>query len=769
MGNNNKRGRKTRAENTNSPGGNGKSAGNHERSAALVIDDLTEVVARFLPDGTFTFVNQVYCRFFGKAKDTLIGNKWQPGALPEDLPHIESLLKTLSPSNPVVTIENRVYSASGRVHWMQFVNRGFFDSEGTLTEIQSVGRDITERKLAEEGLHKSQLLLREIETIGNIGGWEFNIDSLNQTWTDGVYRIHEVDKTFDPTVKSGIPFYAPEARPVIEAAVQRAIESGEPFDVELPFITAKGHRRWVRAIGKASLEDRRVYGFFQDVTDRRSAEEALRRSQVELAAIYDNAPILMCVLDASRQVIYANKALVEFVGRPVDEIKKERACGVIGCLRALDDPQGCGHGPYCAGCNVRLAMMDALETGRSHHGLEYRATTMYEGKPRHLIFLASVAPIELAEKPNLLLCLQDITERQRIEEELRSVEESYHLLVDTSMDAVFMTSLDGKILSANPAACQMIGLSEPELIRRGRSAVVDASDPILHRALEERARTGRFRGELTCLRADGSKFPAETSSAVFRDRKGGVRSSVIIRDISERRQLEKELKASHEQLRALTVHLQTAIEEERAHIAREIHDVLTHDLIRLKFDLVWLNRQLAKTEKTIEPEALLDRVTQMVKLTDTSIQHAQELATRLRPAVLDSLGLCSAVEWQTQDFQQRSGIRCCAIVPAEEIPLNPDVATAAFRILQESLTNVARHANASRVDVLLKSEADQIILRVQDNGRGIPAGKLENPLSFGLSSMRERALLQGGQLEIRSLQESGTVIEARFPHLRKQE
>jgi PAS domain S-box-containing protein len=114
-----------------------------------VVEDQTEVISRFLPDGTFAFVNEVYYRFFGKSAQELIGKKWQPVVVAEDLPEIRERLHTLSPSHPVVVIENRVYSGGGEVRWMQFVNRGFFSARGRLREVQSVGRDITERKQAE--------------------------------------------------------------------------------------------------------------------------------------------------------------------------------------------------------------------------------------------------------------------------------------------------------------------------------------------------------------------------------------------------------------------------------------------------------------------------------------------------------------------------------------------------------------------------------------------------------------------------------------------
>jgi DNA-binding NarL/FixJ family response regulator len=153
----------------------------------------------------------------------------------------------------------------------------------------------------------------------------------------------------------------------------------------------------------------------------------------------------------------------------------------------------------------------------------------------------------------------------------------------------------------------------------------------------------------------------------------------------------------------------------------------------------------------------------MTRMADEVIQCVQKIATDLRPAVLDSLGLCAAVEWQTRDFQKHAGIPCRASVPEKDISVGHDTATAVFRILQESLTNVQRHANATRVDIVLRKEAGQLLLRIRDNGCGIPAEALNSPMSFGLTGMRERALLLGGQFEVWSQAESGTTIEVRMP------
>lgn len=235
------------------------------------------------------------------------------------------------------------------------------------------------------------------------------------------------------------------------------------------------------------------------------------------------------------------------------------------------------------------------------------------------------------------------------------------------------------------------------------------------------------------------------------------------RSVAGRKGARLEIRASEKNLRALAARLQAAREEERTRLAREIHDVLAQDLTRLKIDLVWLQRRLAKPGQGTARRGLVARVAEMSQMADTVLHCVQRIATGLRPAVLDSLGLCAAVEWQARDFWDHSGIKCHASVPKDELAVGCDAATAVFRILQESLTNVQRHARATRVEVSLRLEAGQLLLRVEDNGRGIRARQLSDPMSIGLVGMRERALLLGGQLEIRSHPDMGTVIEMQVP------
>jgi signal transduction histidine kinase len=225
----------------------------------------------------------------------------------------------------------------------------------------------------------------------------------------------------------------------------------------------------------------------------------------------------------------------------------------------------------------------------------------------------------------------------------------------------------------------------------------------------------------------------------------------------ETRRQASQLRASREQLRQFAAHLQSVREEERTEIAREIHDELGQALTGLKLDLSWLRRKLPKDQVL-----LTDKIDGMARFLDQTIQGVREIATRLRPGVLD-LGLTAAIEWQVGEFQSRTGNACKVSSCLEEIQLDRQRSTALFRILQEALTNVARHAKASAVEINLEERGNDVVLEVADNGIGIEPVKILDPKSLGLLGMRERALLLGGQVTIRRNSGAGTAVIARLP------
>jgi signal transduction histidine kinase len=229
-------------------------------------------------------------------------------------------------------------------------------------------------------------------------------------------------------------------------------------------------------------------------------------------------------------------------------------------------------------------------------------------------------------------------------------------------------------------------------------------------------------------------------------------------DRRERQRAEDKLRRSLDQLRALTTYLQYVREEERTRIAREVHDELGQALTGLKLDMSWLAARVARNARPVQ-----DKVKTMVDHIDETIQTVRRIATELRPGILDSLGLVAALEWQANEFQSRTGIPCQVVATMDDSQLQQQFATVFFRIYQETLTNIIRHAGATRVNVRLAEEAGALVLTVQDNGRGISEDEIANTRSIGLVGMRERAMLIGGEIRLQGAPGKGTTMTLRVP------
>jgi signal transduction histidine kinase len=230
------------------------------------------------------------------------------------------------------------------------------------------------------------------------------------------------------------------------------------------------------------------------------------------------------------------------------------------------------------------------------------------------------------------------------------------------------------------------------------------------------------------------------------------------RDGIERQQAEERLRESHKQLRALSIYLQHVREEERTRIAREVHDELGQSLTGLKLQLTWLASHLPPNLKELHEKAR-----SMAEHIDETIQDVRRIATELRPGLLDTAGLLAAVEWQATQFQKQTGIQCRVRAAVKEKLWDQDLNTAFFRIFQETLTNVIRHAEATRVDVRLAETDLHFVLEIKDNGRGISESEINNTKSIGLLGMRERAALLGGEVRMRGEPGKGTTVSVRIP------
>lgn len=355
---------------------------------------------------------------------------------------------------------------------------------------------------------------------------------------------------------------------------------------------------------------------------------------------------------------------------------------------------------------------------------------------------------------------RDVTERHRAEQALRESEARYEAAFRLSPFRLTINRLeDGRFIEVNDAFLRDLRRSREEVIGRTSVELGLWADPALRERYIERLKRERTIVELEFAgyERDGRREITQLSSTLV-ELQGIPCVVTIAYDVTDRRHAELALDASRQQLRALASRQQKAREDERRAIAREIHDELGQVLTGVKLDVAWAHAHLA-------PDAVRarGRLGEALERIAGAMDAVRRIATELRPAVLDDLGLVAALEWQAQQFQKLSGVRATLDLPPADPPLSGDARTTVFRIVQEALTNVARHAGATAVVIELRVDSDAVHLSVRDDGRGITDAQLADASSLGLLGLRERAITAGGTLSIRSRPRRGTEVVLTLP------
>src|ERR1700674_346742 len=338
---------------------------------------------------------------------------------------------------------------------------------------------------------------------------------------------------------------------------------------------------------------------------------------------------------------------------------------------------------------------------------------------------------------------------------LQGADHTYRVFVERMNEGAAVLSYDHTVLHCNGRFARFLGAGLQSVIGSSMLDLVWPEDHPKLDALLRRAAQMNCRGEIRLQSRKGTPLSVHLSLNPLRlDSTRAV--CLIASDLSEMKRAEQELRASSEQLRNLAAHLLSVREEERARISREVHDELGQSLTAVKMDLAWLAGRLPRSNGP-----MLKRIRSTRQLADSIIQSIRRISTELRPAVLD-LGLAAAVEWQVQEFQARSGIQCKVRLLTREVVAS-NASTAMFRIFQETLTNVARHAKATRAEVVLQKQRDRLVLLIRDNGRGFDQADPSLSKSLGLLGMRERAAILGGRVNISSAPGKGTTVAAWIP------
>ena len=549
--------------------------------------------------------------------------------------------------------------------------------------------------------------------------------------------------------KPFVEFIHPDDGQMVSDNYARRIRGEEVPEVYTFRIVGKsGMETWVE-IHAVSIQwqDRpATLNFLSDISERKRAEEALRKSEHLLKMSLNSLRDAVFILDSQTNKIEECNLIAseifgykrsEFLGRTTEFLHVDKT--------ALED--------------FRKKLFATVAEKGFLHNFEFHMKRR-DGE----VFPTEHSVFPLRDEKHALTgwvsVVSDITERKQAEDRIQSLMREIEFILGATKTTLDIIDSKFHLRFVDPASSKARG-DWPG--RKCYDYFMGRRSPCPNCGLTQALRTKEMVVTEVVLLKEGQR-PVQVISIPFQDEKGEWLVAEVSVDITERKRTEEALLASREELRSLSARLQSLREEERTYLAREIHDELGQALTALNMDLSWLSNKLPKSQTP-----LLKKVESMSAVVAATMQTVKRLSSELRPGLLDDLGLVTAMQWQAEEFGKRTWLKMKMTFVPEEMTVERDLSTAIFRIFQELLTNIARHAKATRVEVSLKRKAGALELRVKDNGRGIKKSEIANPHSLGLIGVRERALAFGGRVEIVGIPRKGTRVVVRLPERGKRD
>ncbi|MCW3092977.1 MAG: domain S-box protein [Ferruginibacter sp.] len=612
--------------------------------------------------------------------------------------------------------------------------------------------EIAERKKSELLIIREKELSNEI--IDSIPGvfmvldeglrfvrWNKNVELVSGYTSKEILQLHAINDFYDDV----------NDRKTVQGFMKEAFKKGTVHGEATPH-TKDGRRipfyfntRLINYEGRQCIVCAAI-----DITERKQAEDALRRNEDRIRLIINTIPTMAWTVQPDGIVDFYNKVWLDYAGED-----------------ASRDPNGIVHPE-----DLPVVMEKWLVNMAA--GQAYKDEMRLRGADgTYRWFLVRTAPLR-DEQGNLVKWYGvsiDIEDSKRAEDELQLAYQrlSYHF--ENTPLAVIELDKDLFIKRWSKRAEEMFGWKASEALGKN---VYHPDFPIIYDEdiksvykINEELIEGLVNRNLSLNRnntKDGSVIYSEWYNSVLRDEQGNVITILsLVHDVTERKKAEETLLQSYEEIRRLTNHLQSIREEERTNIAREIHDELGQQLTVLKMEVKGLNKKLHDAN-----EGTKQKIGDILELLDSSVKSIRRISSELRPSLLDNLGLVAAMEWHSKEFEKRWAIKIVFNEPKEELELPDSKKNGLFRIFQESLTNISRHANANKIKVSLEKKSQQLILSIEDDGQGFEKEKISGKETLGILGMKERSEMMGGYYEINSIPGKGTIIIVAVPYNGKQ-
>lgn len=734
---------------------NSPEAINTEQLLAHHLDKTPFALIAWKPDLTIAAWSHQAEELFGWKEEEVRGKHLYgfPLVYEEDIPVVkENLRALLNSETDRFAGTNRNRRKDGSVvycRWHGYVVR---DTAGEVASYFSLVEDITDRVLQQAALKKANERLSLLTNATNDGIWEWDVVG-NRVWTNESFiATYGYDpQTYPDFYNEWLSRMHPDDRaPFLQSMEGAQKRHDKNWSGEFRFRLADGSYgiilQKVYFIYGDGGELQKAVGVDIDVTGLRRTEAALRLSEEMFSKAFRSSPVPLNILRMRDFVfIDMNEAYCHLLGYEREEL--------LG--RTYSDLK-------------IIAPSEAKQAGATlqrEGSLRNYRVEMIHKEGHHVYCLISGDILHIDGEAHLLTTLFDITEQVKAEASLRFHEQQLELVYNTISDVVFLLDVEGadryRFITANKAFLAATGLTQEQVVGHPLEEVIPEPSQSLVRTHYRQAIAARHtvQWEEITPYPSGTKTGIVSVTPVFDAAGTPIRLVGTVHDITEQKRAAEELSRAYEESRLLASHLQDVREDERTAIAREIHDELGQLLTALKMEVSWLRKI-----DTLSPTQVARRVASVNTLLDGAINTVRNISTELRPSILDDLGLVEALAWQSREFEKRYHIPTTFTTTAPEVNLPKDVATALFRIYQEALTNVARHAKAHKVDAVLTLADGLLALQVSDNGIGFEQEKIAAQKTLGLMGIRERIAAIGGQFNLHTAPGRGTTLTVRAPY-----
>lgn len=692
------------------------------------------------------YVSPSYETVWGRTCKDLYGNPadFINAVHPEDRSELYKVYENIADTLKT-RISYRIVRPDQEIRWITARTNVIVDNKGQKIEY-GYAEDVTDQRKAEENIIKANERFRLIARTTNEAIWEMDLQT-GQAWGNDAHQY-----LYGLTVKDAVPSHEdwvkkihPDDREQTLKSYKDTFASKEStWIAEYRFYTVNDEliniydRTYI--VRNKEGEAIRMMGSMMNITARKKAEEEIVKARDMADKLIDALPGVFYFYDENGKFIRWNRQLEIVTGYSAKEIATMHPVDLF----PADEKEYINkriEGVFNNGSNDAEAHF--LTKNGEKIPYYFKAVLMnYEGKSC------------------LLGSGIDITERKKAEEQVRSSERKYKLLFESNPQPMWMFDLPAyNIIDVNDAAAKQYGYTREEFLSLHASDLRPAEDVAkFKKHLNTNFREGvHYAGAWRHKKKNGEIIYVDILSHDIYYEDKPVRL-ILANNITDKYIAEEKLKESYEAIRELTGHIQNIREEERSHIAREIHDELGQQLTVLKMDVSWLNNKVGHSD-----EIVMNKLKSLAEMIDGTVKTVRRISSELRPSLLDDLGLVAAIDWHLKEFGRRSGIETTFNEPEQDLPVPEKFKTGLYRIFQESLTNVARHSGATSVKVVLEEKDNYLVLSIEDNGKGFDMQKTKERRTLGILGMKERSMMMGGIYEINSQPGNGTTITVSVP------